>query len=616
MIYDTQGRPVMVEASAGVQGIGVSTLGNTLGATGTTASVVVLAGSNNISLSQATDTAGATIWVQQTGGGAGDGVNVVSLSGNTTGTLSTQSTGTIVLAGGANITLSQSSNSVSIIGGAGGGGFAAQGSGTYTQNTGTIQFANSNGITFGLSTNQMTASHNGLTTARASNDAIGLNTAATSVTWTVNSSGISLNAGAYLTTAANSTHTHGAPSITGPVSITSNSNAWSINVPAVGLATAQTNVTWTVNTSGISINAGGYLTTAAASNHSHGNPTLNLTNLAGTTASNSAGFTLSLSHNISTAALSDHSHGNPTLALTNLTGTTASNSAGLTLSLSANAPGAAAENNWHSLIGNVVGNSTASGSTIVLSGGANVTLSGTNGSQIVISAGAGGGDTYTAPCFQLLTFGNSSTINNPQNSLFLALFQLPAPVSASSMIAAILSLSGTITSAATAQAGITIRAGIWSQNATNSSRYDTLYTGALSMTFWNSGTSSYSYAISNPAAQTTGSSAGSNLGTASVMGVRMFHLYPNSVIPAGYYMFGMAMSTSSAGYSAAMSRRALYVDNPVGVGMGTVGSATATSSGFQMGLYSVTSGGLPASIGLSELRVNSNVLPYMKLGAL
>jgi hypothetical protein len=37
------------------------------------------------------------------------------------------------------------------------------------------------------------------------------------------------------------------------------------------------------------------LTTAALSNHSHGNPQLNLTNLSGTTASNSAGFTLSLS---------------------------------------------------------------------------------------------------------------------------------------------------------------------------------------------------------------------------------------------------------------------------------------------------------------------------------
>ena len=38
------------------------------------------------------------------------------------------------------------------------GGAALRGSGTYTQNSGTIQFANSNGITFGLTNNQMTAS--------------------------------------------------------------------------------------------------------------------------------------------------------------------------------------------------------------------------------------------------------------------------------------------------------------------------------------------------------------------------------------------------------------------------------------------------------------------------
>jgi hypothetical protein len=64
-----------------------------------------------------------------------------------------------------------------------------------------------------------------LTTARASNDAVGLNTAKTAVTWTVNSSGISLDAGAYLTTARASND-------------------------AVGLNTAKTNVTWTVNSSG------------------------------------------------------------------------------------------------------------------------------------------------------------------------------------------------------------------------------------------------------------------------------------------------------------------------------------------------------------------------------
>lgn len=52
---------------------------------------------------------------------------------------------------------------------------------------------------------------------------------------------------------------------------------------------------------------------------------------------------MTASHNaITTGALSDHSHGNPTLALTNLTGTTASASNGFTLSLSAANPGGGA----------------------------------------------------------------------------------------------------------------------------------------------------------------------------------------------------------------------------------------------------------------------------------
>src|SRR5574343_709935 len=70
----------------------------------------------------------------------------------------------------------------------------------------TISFANSNGVSFSTGTQGVyaTVRTDYLTTARASNDAVGLNTAATQVTWTVNSGGISLNAGAYLTTAAQS----------------------------------------------------------------------------------------------------------------------------------------------------------------------------------------------------------------------------------------------------------------------------------------------------------------------------------------------------------------------------------------------------------------------------
>lgn len=66
----------------------------------------------------------------------------------------------------------------------------------------TLNFANSNGITFSNSNGSVIASHNGLTTARASTDAVGLNTAQSNVTWTVNSSGLSLDARGYAGTAS------------------------------------------------------------------------------------------------------------------------------------------------------------------------------------------------------------------------------------------------------------------------------------------------------------------------------------------------------------------------------------------------------------------------------
>lgn len=112
----------------------------------------------------------------------------------------------------ANYLTSQSNQAVS----------AANGSFTFQ----TITFANSNGISFSTGTQGLYASHNGLTTARASNDAIGLNTAGTNVTWTVNSNGLSLNASGYagIGTTFNGTNVSG--------SITQNSNGIRIDLSA------------------------------------------------------------------------------------------------------------------------------------------------------------------------------------------------------------------------------------------------------------------------------------------------------------------------------------------------------------------------------------------------
>ncbi len=93
--------------------------------------------------------------------------------------------------------------------------------------SGSLVFSNSNGIGFGLNGSTVTASHNALTTARASTDALGLNTAQTNVTWTANSSGLSLDAGGYAGTGFTSTTTAGTQ-----VKATNNTAGLSLAVPA------------------------------------------------------------------------------------------------------------------------------------------------------------------------------------------------------------------------------------------------------------------------------------------------------------------------------------------------------------------------------------------------
>lgn len=177
-----------------------------------------------------------------------------AVTGNTTGNASAMTVDarsfTVQGLGVASVGFSTSAGGSSIIvsvPSVGGAGAAFKGSGTYTQNTGTIEFANSNGITFGLSNNgTMTASHNGLT--QQSTQPVAYS---------------ATNGSANFSTL-----------------IFANSNGVSFSTGTQGLyATVQTN----------------YLVTAAQSDHSHGNPTLALTNISGTTASASNGFTLSLS---------------------------------------------------------------------------------------------------------------------------------------------------------------------------------------------------------------------------------------------------------------------------------------------------------------------------------
>ena len=309
-----------------------------------------------------------------------DGVGLNTAQSNVTWTVNSSGisvdargyAGTGTTFNGANLSGSMTVNSngvqLSLSAAAGGGG--ADGGNTIVAGTRTagsnsaVLFDNANGITFGLNAvggTILTASHNGLTTARASNDAIGLNTALTAgpLAWTVNSSGLSLNAGS----AAGTTSGFGGNLISGSM---------------------------THNTAGLnlSLNHPAWLTTAAQSNHSHGNPQLNLTNLSGTTASNSAGFTLSLSagNYLTTARASNDAVGLNT-AQTNVTWTV--NSSGISLNA-----------------GGYAGTGTSATN-------ASITLN-SNGLAISVAAPGGGGGTAAT------LYANSNTTQSSSGTVALS----------------------------------------------------------------------------------------------------------------------------------------------------------------------------------------------------
>jgi len=89
---------------------GMSTIGNIAGNSGTASNQLIFAGGNNITLSQSTGIGGNTLSFI----GGNQGIQSVNLGGNTAGATVPISSGALSLYGGANITLSQNANAVTV----------------------------------------------------------------------------------------------------------------------------------------------------------------------------------------------------------------------------------------------------------------------------------------------------------------------------------------------------------------------------------------------------------------------------------------------------------------------------------------------------------------------
>lgn len=445
----------------------------------------------------------------------------------------------------------------------------------------TLNFANSNGITFSNSNGSVIASHNGLTTARASNDAVGLNTAGT-------------------------------------------------------------NVTWTVNSSGISFNGSGYVGTASA---------FSGTNVSATMTHNSAGFSLQLSAGAGggvtpVASASNGSFSFTTLAFSNANNVTFGTSAGSIITASVAAPGAAAENNWVNLLGaNTAGNTTASGSTIGYSG-INLTLSGTNGSVVNISAPAVSSIVGSSG-ISISTNGSSITIGKRLQSTYVPFF--PASTN-SQTLAALGATSGSArffpifisdniafnalrvmhnlsyaTSSVSGQQTITYGYGLFSNNGGTLS---SISSSSFSLAVTNSsvsntvsypvstGTAGYTYTT---LAQTTTANIQSVWGTAA--GGRPLDLqFGNTMsLSSGQYWLGVNLrhSSSSAniGVSIAIGGNANALFNSLAP-WGVASSAETTNSKYRvpyggLGAYTVSQSSLPNGVPLTQIAHTQTIMPLL-----
>lgn len=147
---------ITISGANAIFGAGVSTGGNTSGTTGTVTGTLVLAGLGEITLSQSTNASGATITISAGTDTAASAVSAIGVStgGNTSGNTGTTQ-GTVVLAGIGNITLSQSTAAGSLatitISGSQSTSPAAIAAGTQTATSGTVVFSNSNNVSFGMS---------------------------------------------------------------------------------------------------------------------------------------------------------------------------------------------------------------------------------------------------------------------------------------------------------------------------------------------------------------------------------------------------------------------------------------------------------------------------------
>lgn len=470
-----------------------------------------------------------------------------------------------------------------------------------------------------------------LTTARASNDAVGLNTAQSNVTWTVNSAGISLDGRGYAGTGTSATN----------ASITLNSNGLAISVANPGggninlsAGTTSNNLTNFIlsNSNNVSFGLNGSTVTASAtfaqsqqpmyfslSNSNTSADTMTFGNLNGVSWSFSNGsIVASVQTNYLTTAMasnrdSDFVQATAAFAGTNATGTIASDGISVSvLSQSNQSIGAYAVSNTTQSTSHTI---DARSLSFHGAGVASVGIS--NGSIIIsVPSGGGAGDGYnilaagtqTANTTGTVVFSNSNGVSfgMSNNSVITASINQNAPREFYNPYGDTPRVAGQI-----GQGTLNINPNDFPNctfdrvympiNITNSSNSS----GSHTLSFW---LGIYTRTVSTLSLVTSQSTsyALTHSGTAGsyslYSGMRHISMGISTSLGEGLYYIGIVSRTTSGGANGSYSQ--FLASNLNSNFLGHFSSSHNTTYQFRpgIGVYSATTSGIPSSIGISQLR--------------
>jgi hypothetical protein len=673
---DSNGNSVTISGatqSAESNSFGISNLGNTAGISGTIASNqarLLLAGGNNITLSQSIAGGSATITISaantlaqsvQTlglfgvgnttgqsssstvdarslsfdgagiasvgmsggsviisvpaGGGGGDGFNILSLGGNTAGVLTMFLSATVNLAGGNNITLSQTSNSVTISAanqsnqsGALFAGAQSFGTSSGTFDARTLSLAGSGAVSVAASNSGFIISAPVQTAASNSFGISNLgNTAGTSGTMAANQARLLFAGGNNITLSQSIAGASATITISG-------ANPVAQSNQTLGLFAASNTTqssSGTVDARSLTF-AGAGIASVGVSNGSvvvsvpsggGGGDGFNIIEISGNTTGTTASFlsaTLALAGGPSiTLSQSSNSISINAPAVSNLTGIgmVSLSSNGSTVSIQGSG-------NILSASGNTTGTlATFSSGTVVLAGGNNVTLSQSSNSISI----HGPVLSYWEP----REFNHHISFQSlGQNSLWFFPLQLPAAISIS-RLNMVLSLSCATGATASEQVGLTQSIALYSRAAGTSQSLSQIF--STSHTARQSANSNASWLVN-----WNGNSAISvGVALSGAMTGQKIQTFPMATfLSAGEYWLAFAMSTSSVGSSVALQVSHAVItgitNNSFGYPGFTLSSAATLNPMIEpMGTYSATSGAFPATVHVSQVNgMSSQDIPY------